>query len=130
MIHHKFSLTRFLCSGFVAERVNLRYFLALGMLTSGFFTYLFGVSYSQGIHSLPYFFIVQVCTNQNFIFILCYTCICNGKNSIHFIFTNLSFPFFPRPTYEMCCTYKAQMIIDDSWLCPIHWMARCSDRRR
>ncbi|XP_057374542.1 glucose-6-phosphate exchanger SLC37A2-like [Daphnia carinata] len=46
-------------SGFVAERVNLRYFLALGMLTSGFFTYLFGVSYSQGIHSLPYFFIVQ-----------------------------------------------------------------------
>lgn len=46
-------------SGFIAERVNLRYFLALGMLTSGLFTYLFGLAYSQGIHSLPYFFVVQ-----------------------------------------------------------------------
>jgi len=46
-------------SGFIAERVNLRYFLALGMLTSGLFTYLFGLSYSESIHSLPYFFIVQ-----------------------------------------------------------------------
>ena len=47
-----------------------------------------------------------------------------------FFFYKFEFPLFPRPTYEMCCTYKAQMIIDDSWLCPIHWMARCSDRRR
>jgi len=46
-------------SGFVAERVNLRYFLSLGMLISGAFTYLFGLSYSENIHSLPYFFVVQ-----------------------------------------------------------------------
>ena len=30
-------------SGFVAERVNLRYFLAIGMILSGTFTVLFGL---------------------------------------------------------------------------------------
>ena len=47
-------------SGFIAERVNLRYFLALGMLFSGFFTYLFGLAYSRGIHNITYFIFAQV----------------------------------------------------------------------
>ncbi|XP_076367227.1 glucose-6-phosphate exchanger SLC37A2-like isoform X2 [Tachypleus tridentatus] len=47
-------------SGFVAERVDLRYFLAIGMLMSGVFTYLFGLAYSQGIHSFTYLIIVQL----------------------------------------------------------------------
>lgn len=48
------------CSGFIAERVNLRYFLSLGMLISGILTYLFGLAYSQNIHSAVYFFIIMV----------------------------------------------------------------------
>jgi len=47
-------------SGFVAERVNLRYFLALGMITSGIFTYLFGLAKSYGIHYMWYFTLIQV----------------------------------------------------------------------
>lgn len=46
-------------SGFIAERVSLRYFLALGMLFSGIFCYLFGVAKVYDIHSLTYFALVQ-----------------------------------------------------------------------
>lgn len=46
-------------SGFIAERVNLRYFLALGMLGSGVFSYLFGIARSYNIHSMWYFSFVQ-----------------------------------------------------------------------
>ncbi|XP_020296460.1 glucose-6-phosphate exchanger SLC37A2 isoform X2 [Pseudomyrmex gracilis] len=46
-------------SGFIAERVNLRYFLSLGMLTSGISCYLFGIARSYNIHSLWYFVLVQ-----------------------------------------------------------------------
>ena len=47
-------------SGFVAERVSLRYFLTLGMLFSGIFTYLFGMAKVYDIHSMWYFIAVQV----------------------------------------------------------------------
>lgn len=46
-------------SGFVAERVSLRYFLTLGMLFSAIFTYLFGIAKTYGIHSMWYFVLVQ-----------------------------------------------------------------------
>jgi len=46
-------------SGFVAERVNLRYFLALGMLLSGLFTILFGLGKYMGIHSIYYYLAMQ-----------------------------------------------------------------------
>ncbi|KAF2888252.1 hypothetical protein ILUMI_17921, partial [Ignelater luminosus] len=46
-------------SGFIAERVNLRYFLAIGMLMSGVFSYLLGIAKTYNIHNLTYFVIVQ-----------------------------------------------------------------------
>lgn len=46
-------------SGFVAERVSLRYFLTLGMLFSAIFTYMFGVAKLYDIHSFWYFVVVQ-----------------------------------------------------------------------
>lgn len=46
-------------SGFVAERVSLRYFLTLGMLFSAIFTYMFGIAKTYDIHSLWYFVAVQ-----------------------------------------------------------------------
>lgn len=46
-------------SGFIAERVNLRYFLALGMLWSGVFSYLFGIAKTYDIHSMGYYVMVQ-----------------------------------------------------------------------
>jgi OPA family glycerol-3-phosphate transporter-like MFS transporter 1/2 len=46
-------------SGFIAERVNLRYFLSLGMLMSGIFSYLFGIAKSYNIHNLSYYIVVQ-----------------------------------------------------------------------
>lgn len=47
------------CSGFIAERVSLRYFLALGMLFSGLFCYGFGYAKVKDIHSFSYFMVVQ-----------------------------------------------------------------------
>ncbi|XP_076619137.1 major facilitator superfamily transporter 16 isoform X1 [Colletes latitarsis] len=47
-------------SGFIAERVNLRYFLTFGMLGSGISCYLFGIARPYNIHSLWYFVLVQV----------------------------------------------------------------------
>lgn len=46
-------------SGFVAERVSLRYFLAIGMIMSGIFSYLFGMAKMWNIHSIGYFLLVQ-----------------------------------------------------------------------
>ncbi|KAM8714208.1 hypothetical protein ACLKA7_014362 [Drosophila subpalustris] len=47
-------------SGFIAERVSLRYFLSMGMIMTGVFTYLFGLARTSNIHSLTYFIIVQI----------------------------------------------------------------------
>lgn len=47
-------------SGFVAERCHLRYFLALGMIGSGIFTYLFGIAFYYNIHNIYYFIIIQI----------------------------------------------------------------------
>lgn len=47
-------------SGFVAERVNLRYFLAVGMISSGIACYLFGIAHRFNIHSLWYYIAVQI----------------------------------------------------------------------
>uniref|UniRef100_A0A1L8DDU5 Sugar phosphate exchanger 3 n=2 Tax=Nyssomyia neivai TaxID=330878 RepID=A0A1L8DDU5_9DIPT len=46
-------------SGFIAERVSLRYFLTFGMLLSGIFCYLFGLAKTYNIHSIGYFVVVQ-----------------------------------------------------------------------
>jgi len=51
-------------SGFVAERMDLRYYLALGMIASGVSTFLFGLAYNTGIHNLWYFLAVQVVTGM------------------------------------------------------------------
>ncbi|EDW73917.2 uncharacterized protein Dwil_GK21661 [Drosophila willistoni] len=47
-------------SGFVAERVSLRYFLSMGMILTGVFTYMFGLARTSNIHSLSYFILVQI----------------------------------------------------------------------
>ena len=47
-------------SGFVAERMNLRYFLSLGMILSGVFTFLFGFAKTINVHSIYYFIAIQV----------------------------------------------------------------------
>lgn len=47
-------------SGFIAERFNLRYFLSLGMLLSGIFSYLFGLAKVYNIHNVMYFLLVQI----------------------------------------------------------------------
>jgi len=48
------------CSGHIAERTNMRYFLAVGMLLSGVTTILFGLAWYWHIHVFYYFIIVQV----------------------------------------------------------------------
>jgi len=56
-----FSYAAFMfASGFVAERMNLRYFLSIGMILSGVFTFLFGFAKVVEIHSIYYFITVQV----------------------------------------------------------------------
>ncbi|XP_034942099.1 glucose-6-phosphate exchanger SLC37A2 isoform X2 [Chelonus insularis] len=46
-------------SGILAERMNLRYYLSLGMIASGIASYLLGIAKIYNIHSLWYFVFVQ-----------------------------------------------------------------------
>ncbi|XP_073964834.1 major facilitator superfamily transporter 16 [Choristoneura fumiferana] len=46
-------------SGMVAERVDLRYFLSVGMLFSAAFCYLFGIGRTYEIHNISYYLLVQ-----------------------------------------------------------------------
>lgn len=46
-------------SGFIADRVNLRYFLSLGMIMSGIFCYLFGLAKTYNIHHFSYYVVIQ-----------------------------------------------------------------------
>lgn len=66
------------CSGFIADRVNLRYFLSVGMLGKlgcsyiancygillltgcGVFVGLLGVAYYAEIHHIAYFIVIQI----------------------------------------------------------------------
>lgn len=47
-------------SGFVAEHMDLRYFLTIGMLLSGLFTALFGMGYFWKLHYFAYFVTIQI----------------------------------------------------------------------
>lgn len=47
-------------SGIFGERLPLRYYLSVGMLSSGLFTCLFGLGFYWNIHSLWYYAVVQV----------------------------------------------------------------------
>ncbi|XP_003748062.1 glucose-6-phosphate exchanger SLC37A2 [Galendromus occidentalis] len=47
-------------SGFVAERMHLRYFLSLGLMLSGLMTYAFGIGYTLNLHSFWFYLIVQI----------------------------------------------------------------------
>ena len=47
-------------SGFLAERMNLRYYLTLGSLLCGLGNTLFGLAYLLRIHSFAYFLVIQV----------------------------------------------------------------------
>ncbi|XVF54968.1 hypothetical protein PTKIN_Ptkin05aG0223200 [Pterospermum kingtungense] len=47
-------------SGHLGDRMNLRYFLTVGMVGTGLFTSLFGVGYWAKMHSFYYFLIVQM----------------------------------------------------------------------
>lgn len=47
-------------SGFLADRCNLRYFLAAGSILSGLLLYAFGLSFYLNIHSMYYFVIIQI----------------------------------------------------------------------
>uniref|UniRef100_A0A3Q1EMD9 Solute carrier family 37 member 1 n=1 Tax=Acanthochromis polyacanthus TaxID=80966 RepID=A0A3Q1EMD9_9TELE len=47
-------------SGIIGERLPIRLYLTVGMLTSGLFTCLFGLGYIYNIHSLGFYVFVQV----------------------------------------------------------------------
>jgi hypothetical protein len=47
-------------SGLIADRVNLRYFLTIGMIGSGVCVGLLGVAYYAQIHNIAYFILVQI----------------------------------------------------------------------
>ena len=56
-------------SGLVAERVDLRLFLSVGMLMSWVFTMLFGFAYYWGIHSIIYFMFAALIIGGVFAFL-------------------------------------------------------------
>ena len=63
LLDSAFLVTYALCmflAGLVAERVDLRIFLSIGMISSGLFTLMFGLARPLGIHSIWYLVIVQV----------------------------------------------------------------------
>nr|AKN21657.1 slc37a-1 [Schmidtea mediterranea] len=48
------------CSGHIAERVNIRYFLTIGMFLCGLSTSLFGLGFYLQIHNYYYYLFVQI----------------------------------------------------------------------
>ena len=58
---NRFSYNEINCfSGIVAERVDLRLFLAFGMIGSGILTIMFGASHMLGVHTIWYLISIQV----------------------------------------------------------------------
>ena len=55
-----FNFPNFYCSGYIAEHMDIRLFLTVGMVLSGAFSILFGLGYFCNIHSLAFFIIMQV----------------------------------------------------------------------
>nr|AKN21659.1 slc37a-3 [Schmidtea mediterranea] len=49
-------------SGHLAERINLRYYLAIGMISSGLMTCCFGLGYFMSNHNFMFYLIVQTIT--------------------------------------------------------------------
>lgn len=47
-------------SGIIGERLPIRLYLTVGMLTSGLFTCLFGLGFTFNIHNMSFYIIVQV----------------------------------------------------------------------
>merc|ERR1719457_282101 len=47
-------------SGFIAERMNIRYFLATGMVLSGGACIFFGLASYLNVHSIYYFICIQI----------------------------------------------------------------------
>ncbi|XP_046906202.1 glucose-6-phosphate exchanger SLC37A1 isoform X2 [Hypomesus transpacificus] len=47
-------------SGIIGERLPIRWYLTVGMLTSGLFTCLFGLGYIYNIHSVGFYIFVQI----------------------------------------------------------------------
>lgn len=47
-------------SGHVAERTSLRFFLGFGLIGSGFINMIFGIAKYVNIHSVYYFYSIQV----------------------------------------------------------------------
>jgi OPA family glycerol-3-phosphate transporter-like MFS transporter 1/2 len=49
-------------AGYVAERSNIRYFLATSLIICGISCYLFGIAFYLNIHYFYYFIIIQILT--------------------------------------------------------------------
>lgn len=47
-------------SGHIGDRIDLRVFLTIGMLGSGFFTVVFGLGYFFSVHEFGFFLVVQI----------------------------------------------------------------------
>ena len=47
-------------SGIIAERMDLRYYLATGLLLTALSNYLFGFGHTAGIHHIAYFYFVNI----------------------------------------------------------------------
>ncbi|XP_069115641.1 glucose-6-phosphate exchanger SLC37A2-like isoform X4 [Argopecten irradians] len=54
-----YAITMF-CSGHIAERMNLRYFLSGGMVMTGLLTAAFGMGYFWNIHNIGFYIAIQV----------------------------------------------------------------------
>uniref|UniRef100_A0A1D1XJD0 Putative glycerol-3-phosphate transporter 1 n=1 Tax=Anthurium amnicola TaxID=1678845 RepID=A0A1D1XJD0_9ARAE len=48
------------CAGHLGDRLDLRVFLAVGMVGTGLFTSLFGAGYWLNVHSFPYYLLIQM----------------------------------------------------------------------
>ena len=84
-----FFLFSFDCSGFVAEHMDLRHFLTIGMLSSGLFTVLFGMGYFWKLHYFAYFVTIQVYT-----MICLYICTYKIDSTPTFIYIYIYIYFF------------------------------------
>ena len=94
-----FFLFSFDGSGFVAEHMDLRHFLTVGMLSSGLFTALFGMGYFWKLHYFAYFVTIQVYTMMCvYIYIYIYIYI-QGRLYPHIHYVYIYIFFFPNTVW-------------------------------
>ena len=104
-------------SGYIGDRINLRYFLAIGMIGTGVGVGLLGVEYYIQTHQLWYFILVQVFSGVMQVrptFMPSQSHLCTGPHCAYTVHTPLHvccIPVYPQNVYVCVCVSASEVVL-------------------